>query len=268
MRTLLYKQIEKFQIITGFSQLTPDPVETKKKIIPLLLDDPKIKRIGELIIQKGRLIEAVHQIYNIARNKKRKPDVMQISQIENYKKQIAEINQELQELEKYRQQKTNEYRRTNAVYFDPAPGEVVKPDEEIEILKDKFINLPKNYHLDINGNLIPDFSGHKYWIKNGETWKRLSYSFGETPNPMAIITEKLTKEEMAEISEQLEKERIALLSPADKEKEKERIINQLSREAVIKKEALEIQGVAAETAFAEAQEWYNEQVVLIEARYG
>ena len=269
MQTILYKTIGNYQIITGFSKLTQDPAETKKKIAPLLLEDPKIKRIGDLIIQSQKLKEAIKQINVIIRSAgKIYPSEVQKKQIEDYKEQIEDIAQELRELEKYRKQKTDEYKNTNAVYFNPSPREIVKTDEEIETLKEQFANLPENYYLDINGNQIPDFSKYKYWIKTGDKWEQVSYCFGETPDPLAIMVDKLTEADISEINGQLEKERIALLSPADKESEKDKVIIQLSLDAVKKKEAMEIQGVTAETAMAQAREWYNEQVAIVEAKYG
>jgi len=274
MKTVLFKEVNGYKIIKGFSKLTIDPVATKKNIANLYKDTEHGKRFAILTHQLKVLNEAITSINpripgiqndieislkNLGLSQK------EIDQVIIYQNEQKEIIRELNELLVSKREKEKQLIKENPVYFEPTDCEIIKTDSEIEILKS--IKIEENQEIDVDGNIIPNFTGIDFWVKNDQ-WEKVSYDFGEEKAVDAKNYSDLTDEEKQEIIEQFETERISALNQIDKENERQKLVDQLATQAALKRSGLEIQGESPEDAFFQSQQWYNEELIKIEERYG
>lgn len=259
MQTVIYKEIEEYKIITGFSKLSINPVETQKIVTELIEKEEDTKRIKTLKIQVNTLNKQMFDIKGIGPYTNE-----QIKQIENYQNQIQEVLKEIVFLEDEKKKRIVELKKENAVYFEPAKYEIVKTDEKIATLK--AAKLSKNQLLDIDGNIIENHTGISWWIKN-DKWEIVKCKLGEIPPTGSKEYKNLADFEKQEINEQNEQDRISSFTATEKEKEKQDKINTAAIEAAQKRSVLEIQGIPAGDALDQSRVWYNEQVATIEKKY-
>lgn len=261
MQTVIYKEIEEYKIITGFSKLSINPVETQKIVSELIEKEEDTKRIKTLKIQVNTLSKQIFDLKKIAHLGWSKE---QEKQFENYQNQIQEVLKEIVFLEDEKKKRIVELKKENAVYFEPTKYEIVKTDEEIETLK--AVKLTKNQLLDIDGNIIENHTGISWWIEL-DKWEIVKCKLGEIPPAGAKEYKNLADFEKQEINEQNEQDRISSFTATEKEKEKQDKINTAAIEAAQKRSVLEIQGIPAGDALNQSQEWYNNQVSIIEKKY-
>lgn len=260
MQTIIYKEIEGYKIIMGYSKLSINPVETQKIVNQLIEEEENTKRIETLKIQMNTLNK---QIFDI---KKTNPVLskQQVEQIENYQNQIQEILTEIINKEDIKKKRIVELKKENAVYFEPAKYELIKTDEEINTFR--AVKLTKNQLLDVDGNIVENYMGIPWWVKK-DKWRVVKCKLGELPPAEGKEYKDLTTDEKQEIDEQNEKDRIASLNAIEKEKEKQDRINSAAIESAQKRSILEIQGESSEDALNQAQTWYNQELAIIEERY-
>lgn len=259
MQTVIYKKMENYKIIMGYSQLSINPVETQKIVNELIEKEEDTKKLKTLKIQVNTLSK---QIFDI-----KKTGILtkeQTEQIENYQNQIQDALIEIVLLEDEKKKRIVELKKENAVYFEPTKYEIVKTDEEITTIK--AVKLNKNQLLDIDGNIIENHTGISWWIKN-DKWEIVKCKLGEVPPAGSKEYKDLSEIEKQEINEQDEQERISSLGATEKEKEKQDKTNAAAIEAAQKRSVLEIQGTPAGDALDQSQTWYNEQVIIIEKKY-
>lgn len=269
MKTALTREINGKTIIIGFSDPVIDPVETEKKILALkVLDESdesrklkaKIKEIGErqrmglqAMKESAQLQYAGHKPQSDAKKKE--------GQAQYTKAEIlmAENKPLIQDFKN----KKNQLVKENAVYFQPKQSEVFIEDAQYEKFMKKEIG--EFGKLTLAGKVIPDYSGHFIYQKIENRWIILTLILGDKFPSGAILERDLTEEQKIEISEQAENDRIAELSGPEKEAEKQSMIAGIANQAAAMRSALEIQGDP--DALIKSQDWYSEQLALIEEKY-
>lgn len=261
MQTIIYKEIEGYKIIIGYSKLSINPVETQKVVNGLIEEEENTKRIKTLKIQMNTLNK---QIFEIKKSAIKGLLKEQEEQIENYQNQIQEILVEIINAEDIKKKRIIELKKENAVYFPPAKYELIKTDEEIKTLR--AVKLTKNQLLDVDGNIVNNYTGISWWIKT-DKWQVVKCKLGEIPPAGGKEYKDLTESEKQEINEQNEKDRILSLNITEKEKEKQNKIDAAGIEAAQKRSILEIQGIPADDALNQVQEWYNQEVAILEEKY-
>ncbi|KPK92399.1 hypothetical protein AMJ80_06660 [bacterium SM23_31] len=268
MQTVIYREIKGYNIITGFGKLSIDPAETKKAIAPLIAEDSRIKRIGDLTTHASTVRKAIAEIMKVVRVRiPAVPNRKETGQLEKYAEQIRGIESELVDIEAYRKKRIEQLTRERPVYFEPTRYEIAKTDEEIQRLSEEKGALHPAFLLDVDGNHIPNFTGRVFWVYDDGIWEKATYDFGEQPPVVAIEEKDLNAAQRAEISQQLEAQRVQALTVQEKEAEKARAVNELANKAVMKRQGLEIQGIPSEDALTQAREWYNEQILIIDEKY-
>jgi len=274
MQTVILKEISGYKIIRGFSRLTPDPVETKKIIEQKLKKSKIAKRIESLLRQIQTINKAIISIHPAAPHCENETQIRQLfisedkaNQIIKYKDEREKVLIELKELYKEQEKEKAELKIKHTVYFEPPPYEIAKIDEEIQILKEKFKKLDKHQLLDVHGNIIWNYTDTTWWLKK-DKWESKNYNLGEKKDPFAKIWKDLTDSERLEIENQIEQDRIDALSPEEKKKEKQKVIDKISMTAVNKKVSFEIAGDTSKKAFAKSKKWYQEKIEEIEKKYG
>ncbi len=267
MKTTITKEIQGKTIIIGFSNPVIDPVETEKKIIPLLDDTQEVRNIklktneiGERQ-RMGILAMKEHAKFLFSGN---------TQQSNSKKKEAADhfnkVNVLMAELKPFVKDFKNikkQYIKENAVYFQPKPCEFIITDEQYNKLVNKEVG--EFGKLTITGKVIPDYSEQIIWEKINNKWNILNLNFGDKLPDNTILERDLIDEMKIEIAEQKELDRILGLSSIEKESEKQNAINSIAAQAVQMRSALEIQG--DNKALEKSQDWYNEQLIIIEEKY-
>jgi len=276
MQTVIFQEIDDYKIVKGFGELSPDRVETLKKIggkIKKLESNKRIETLSKKIDSLNGLIKAIHPAIPWCENIPSlrallaKKSESEIQQAINYIEERSGLLKELVEVKKKAKIERNKLFLKNAVYFDPTPYEIVKSDEEIKVLKEKFANLKENQKLSTDGNIISDFSGKQYWIKK-DKWETMEYKMGEMKDRTAKTMGELTEIDRAEIADQLDLDRISGLSEDEKVAEKQEAIEALTIQAVNKKAGYEIQGDTSKDALKKSKDWFKAEKKKIDRKYG
>jgi hypothetical protein len=288
MKTIITEIIDGYTIIKKFDNAIIDPVNTNKIVKEEIQKTEEYKNFDTKLRYSKN-------IYNMA--KKALSEARLLSQQKNFKKQTGKlkpdeelnldntitlrnadynrhmgrmdaIEVELKNLEKDLKQKRKDLTIQNAVHFEPRTGEEFIPGDELLSLQEKFINLQSNEILARTGEILPDNRGIIYWQFENNEWKKTKITkIGINLPSDAIIEANLTTEQKTEITNQIEAKRIENLSPTEKENEKQTAINSIANEATIMRSRLEIQGETEADALSQSQDWYNEQLAIIETKY-
>ena len=119
MQTVLFKEINGYKIIMGFSELSIDPVETQKAIIPVLKKDKNVKRVEDL----KRQLEILENQMRAIRIKKVITPIEK-KQHDDYEGQRQVILKEIIGLLELIKKRKDELTIEKAVYFQPVKNEL------------------------------------------------------------------------------------------------------------------------------------------------
>jgi len=262
---MIIEKINGYEIIKGFSTPVINPVETERKIIPLLNNSEetkviqqKIKEISEK--QKNALIILKEAVKLKARGDQKYKEKER--EWQNYNNEIGKLQKEILPLKKPFQEKRNQLIKDNAIYFQPKVGENIIDESTYNSLIEK--NPGQYGKLCSDGTIISDYRNEICYLKIDNRWSKVSFQLGEDIGN-AILQKDLTPEQKQEIEDQAESERISALSASNRLKEKQVMINSLAYQANGKRGKLEIQG--DKNALSKAKTWYNEQMVIIDEKY-
>lgn len=286
MKTILIENIDGYDVIKGFGNLTIDQVSTRQKTKEKMRDTQEFKTIESnytRIKEKREQIQACSKIQKevifkvesryreknkIAIGVKIDDTFLKLEQTELEKAKINEQGERIKgflndlndmntNLQKYigdYQKKENEIYLADPVYFEPRIGEEVIDDETFKILSVKFDQAVKDGNkIDKTGQLIIDKRGTQY-LKEGKICK--VEKLGEDVD--GPLLPELTAEE-------LETERYKYMSLEEIDTEKQGIINSIAAQAAGMRSQLEIQGDSQ--ALEKAQMWYNSEVEKVELKY-
>jgi hypothetical protein len=161
--------------------------------------------------------------------------------------------------------------KKQAIYFQPKNGEYIISDQEQDKLRK--IKVPDNHKMrainilkeKVDTELIPDYSDCSVWKYVNNNWEEIKLNIGEDLQSNTYLTKYLTEEQKNEIAEQKEVEQIRGLSKEERTIEVNKIIENLSYNAAIKRSAFEIQGES--NALQLATEWYDEEVQKVNELY-
>jgi len=156
---------------------------------------------------------------------------------------------------------------------DQEGNKIKHPDisvQNFDELVQKWMARAENEQVSIDGEVLDDFRGKQYFYKAEGIWieSEVISQLGVTKNTVVVDEYQDQAVERSELTpEQLEEIRVQNLSPEEKAAEKENAIDAAATKAATMRSKLEIQGAAATKAKSDAQAWYSEQLILIEAKY-
>lgn len=274
MKTVIYKEIDGYQIVFGFGVPVIDPTETVKAIRPLLAGSEEMKTIEakrSLIIgartkASEAFIAAAGEMRKGSRAKAEKLNIDINIHIEEAEGHEKALNPMVEALEIRRRQLMQDH----AIYFEPRAGEVLVEDDEAATMSERLTALGEHELMTLQGVQVGDFRGMTFWqdVTGGGIWSKVKIDkIGDDPPLTGIPEANLTPEQRAEIGAQMNAERIAALSVADRATEKATVIDSLATQAAVKRSAWEIQGVTAKKALDDSRAWYEEQVGATEEKY-
>ncbi len=187
---------------------------------------------------------------------------------------IGVINEELKVLNLAYQEKAKQILRDNPVYNDVVAGlregEVVLPQDEIDVLREKFVGKQKNEQVLLDGKYIVDYRGKEFYHKDAELtggkWVKGIIDLLGDGHDLGTFVEDLTPTELAEIREQEETERITALSASEKQTEFGHMKAGLAGKAQTLETTLKFDGdIDYQT---KAQEFYNTELGKLKLLYG
>jgi hypothetical protein len=256
------------KIIFGFSECSVDQIATKQAATPLLLKTPEYARLqnaqakiqaqNKIAEESWVLAEKAHMAGDA------KNEAVHTSAFKAARSAVSAIEDgELMPLVKEFEAARTRLYMENKQYFPCGPGQCCCEEGKYEALKAKFDNLKEHERLTADGDVIPDFAGVEYWLKNNGIWVKEKIEFVGEPLPAkAVLSDKLTPEMQAEISEQQSAESIAAMSPEDREKAKQSALDALADEA----DRLERRAKIQRRSF-DSQKYYDKQAEEIEKKY-
>lgn len=262
MKTIVTRKIDGIEIVVGFSELSIEPVETKKIVAV------EIKKTAEYLAaaEKQNEMSAAHKAAGSAIIESNKSKVK--SEKENLHREFTMFNQqakgyenELRGLLPALKKKEIELRRIHAVYFEPKAGEYIKTGDEISALIDVISGLNGDGYVDLSGNVVEDNRGVVYYQKkSGKCIVTQINTIGVGVPKSGILYADLIAEDKKNVDLQIEINAAAKLSPAAKLSGSVQTENLAINEASAMRSQLEIKGETSENALQESQLWYTERL--------
>lgn len=261
----------------------------------------KVIRLGKQRIADGQTLlkmtdnDKEKELINIRIAGAQKVIEDEIKKESTFLKAADSVDPELNQLNRVHREKTKDLIRSNPIYCHPRKNEIALPDAKFNELKALFKSL-NNQQISlviemedlvvidevgkepikapfaklVSHELIDDYRGNQYFYNDGQ-WvaSEVITQLGVTKSTVvpdeyeaeAIESKDLTDEQREEI-------RLQGLTGDQKTTEKESAIQSALSQAAQMKTELEIQGSTAAKALTDSKAWYNEQVALIEAKYG
>lgn len=272
-KTVLYSDIDGYQIVKGFAEATVDPVKTLNGIADKITSLDELARVNSCKAKIAAQLTAAQNYYNLASVAIKAGNTTQATsyqkQYEAAEAQIAVYEEELATLmSAYESAKMALY-EANPVYSQPGPGEAIIDDSTYTALQAAFDALAAHHELTIAGASVVDYSGETYWLKTDREWSSTVISaLGVSLPDGAVLAADLTDDQRTEIVDQIETARIAALSEADKLTEAE------SAQAAAKTAAAAayneglIEGKDAATALSDSQTQYKAVLAEINTKFG
>lgn len=279
MKTILFKEIDGYEILTGFGNPAAEPEDTKAHVATLLKETDEYKQMVALgdrrqdvtkAYNDGR-VRVVKEVEAAVKTDKLNDELanalynqkMVALRAERDTQLAALVNPSLQASEAM-EERRKQLARENPVYSEPRPGERIVDDAEVERLTVAVAAAGPGYLVDTSGAAVPDFRGKVFWSKAADGWTRQDVNTIGI-EPAGKPYEDLSDSERLAVQEQLESERVAGLKAKEKEVEKAAAVESAAGEAALMRSKLEIQGDAK--ALDKAREWYDAEVVRLEAKY-
>jgi hypothetical protein len=245
MQYAIVKEIDGQKIVTGVGQRRIDRVATMKKISNVLaskqhdLRQAAMKLAGDFEVKKKENPEADPAALN---------------------KALIELRRQYTEFEKQEILK-------QAVHFRGGKGSEDIYDSKLlqklsAALKDKSLKEA----VTIDGDIVPDLRGTKFWIQNGKKWvKGEVEKLGEDVPEGAVLHTDVTHELYQEIQKQEVAATIDAMTADDKKAAIESGTESLLNQAALMKSKLEIQDDPE--ALSKAKDWYKDQLAALKSKY-
>lgn len=261
MKTIIFEEIDGYQIIKGFGKLAIDPVETKKAAKAHIERLPETQAFRNHLeaTKKARLQlrelrakkEIVYRTRRVFTEKLQKDLDLSAENYEEKRKKSKDTYQNFEDAVK-------NYIKSNPVYFQP--GKNQKAIEDVDFVRLSAMYASRGGKLcSIDGELLDDHRGKRYF----------DASLREIIVKNRIGPVKLPKSarEFSELTDS-ERETVRIQGLSDEEKviEKNARIDQLAEQAALMRTKLEITGDA--DALRKAQAYYSAELQKIEVLYG
>lgn len=300
MKTIRIKKIDGFDIVDGFGIAPIDPQATRERCKPIMEQTPEaigiVKKSDERRLNYGRINQHkknasalysrkvfeiasgdVEKIMTLTRDKVLAEMTAQEKAaldseeklMQSYQAQDLIIDEQIKPLAAELEKKAAEILKNNPVYFEPRENEIVLTDQETSDLMRAHLAKTENQQLLQGGTYVDDFRGKQYFYKDsGGVWveSEVISALDVTMQTVVVDEYEAGAIEKADLTAgQLEEIRMQALDVAGKDTEKQSVIDSTAEQAAIMRDRLDIQGDAA--ADTKARDWYNAEVVKIEAKY-
>lgn len=260
--TVLFKTIDGHNVITGFDRATVDPVETAKVVNEAIKDTPEYQAVEA---KKAEYADAVRELSAIQKKYKKGVKTSREDQ-EKWNHALGTMSVRQDELKPLAQDLADRIialRRSDAVYFEPRAGEVIRTMDEVSALAEKIKTRKAGRVIALDGSEIEDNRGRVFFRKSSGKWGRGKIvRLGDIIPKDSVLAEDVTAIQSAEI----ERDRVSGLSNTVKAGEKAEALNAALNAAADMRSRLEIQSDTK--ALDKSRTAYDAEVARIEGLYG
>ncbi len=253
-KTVLYRDIDGFSVISCFSDAAVDPALTEKIVSEKRLQLPELIALNEA---KAKLAAQV-SVANMAKSQ---------GEYDTAVSAVNDIESTIPPLESAYSAARDALWLANQKYCQPGQGEGFISDEDYASLSAKLDTLPKGSILCLDGSVMPDNRTRSYWVK-GKTWARTIVSaLGEAIPKGAIFESDLTPAQLAEI--QAQESALALAEMSDADKLTAAQAEQKAAKGLVVTVQTEVTaGISTEDDLAASVSAYKATLAAINSRYG
>jgi hypothetical protein len=263
------REIDGYTVITGFKSPPVDPVQTSRIVDTVIEETTEYKVMKKITDHYSDLERRRTALIREARQKNSSKEHEAVHR--NYVETVAKQRAMQAEIVKYNphiKSKRKQLYREHAAYFMPSGYEEID-GQAFDSLQKKFSELRPKQYLTIEGNIMTNKRGEKYWLKDEFGWTEFTVcELGEEIPTGAIHKDKLSNADIADIILQKEAERISKLTTEQKQHEKDEKMKRLLSFAAGKRSEYEISGVNPENSLALSQKWYRDEASKLETLYG
>lgn len=176
---------------------------------------------------------------------------------------LVEIESELKPISADFNEHVRQTHRDNPIYFEPnAPDEIIMDEAETEELRVKFAALLSNKKLCTDGSEVFDHVGQTYHFQIDGVWGKRT---------IVTLGEFPGETEILEsdlTSDQREEIRMQGMTDEQKAAEYDSVVAGIKSQAVTLRSQLELEGLPASDALEEAQTWMNDKIAEAAVKYG
>jgi hypothetical protein len=234
MKTVIIKEIDGFQVVTGFAERVVDPVRSQKEALEYVRKSDEFKAL------RSDFESIVSQVRAGKRG----------VQIKGDRNVLVKFNALLRDA-----------LASNIQYSPLRPGEELLDAESIENLAKKFLLLGKNEKLTLNGLVVDDFRGVTYMSDDAGVLARHSINKLGDSIPRGAIFEPTTAQVLV-CNEQEELTRGARLVGEERDAWVAERTTYFKKQAAQLRSELEIEGDS--NALDKARGWYQAQLKKLE----
>lgn len=264
-KTVIYHTIDGHKIITGFDLPTVDGVATTKAVNEAIKSTPEYAAAEA---KKAEYAEAAQEFRDIkATMNSLTPSEMKRASREiqekwnNATSKMGVRQDELKPIAADLKDKLAALRVSEAVYFEPRAGEVVRDASEIDTLTDAIEGKAKGVLITLDGDVIEDNRGKSYHGKVSGKWFKIHIvRLGDTI-PDSAVTEPTETQAL-----EIEVDRVGGLTDTVKAAERAKAMADAMTHAAGMRSELEIKEDSS--ALKKSQTWYKKEVKRIEGLYG
>lgn len=265
MQTVITKKIDGIDIVSGFGKLSIDPMATRPVVTAEIQKTDEFKAVKSAQDKRNAALKMAGGAAQLSKKAKNKDDKQKhwderLNYLEQANGHENEIKGFLPELKK----RERELRQSQAVYFEPKAGEILKTDSEISNLKEKMVG---SVLVSLDGDIIPDNRGITHCTKKAGKWAVVEILTLNVSVPTgAVIYADLDEAGRKEVDLQVEIDVASKLSAADKVAGKAAAVEVALSNAASLRSRLEISGSA--DPLTESQEFYSGRLAEIDLIYG
>jgi len=266
MKTVIYSDIDGYQVVKYFAEAQVDPIVTMAKVSDKVLGLNELAQVNSVKAKVIALLISANNFTDLSNSANKTGNTTLAASYQKQssaaRAQVAVLEEEYAKVLAAYEKARNSIIEANSVFFTPGPGESFISDENYAALKNQFDALHEDEKLCINGVVIKDLRDKTFWTK-GTKWESMTISsLGQGLPAGAILESDLDESQRAEISSEYEAARISGMTADEKNTEKAIVLNNAARDALQKK------GIAEITKeIFDAQAWYAEKKLEIEAKY-
>jgi len=255
MKTVIYANMDGFDIVLGSADAVADPMATASIVGPLLQASDEAKAIAAVNAQLDELKMRMYR--ETPMGSPYSPALLE---------QLDKLGASLLPLGQALDARRAALMSEHAIYCTPGRGESLCSDEQEAAYK---AAEKPGYRVKLDGTVIVDNIGKAYWLKDTAAgWAQtLVTCLGVDIPSGAVLTADLTDAQKAEIGAQFEAERVAALTDDARQAEAEGA--QAQAKAKVVQVAGEVgAGISQQAALDAAKAEYQASLVAVNAKYG
>jgi len=265
MKTVITKQIDEHEIVTGFDSAALDPEATKEKAKEQLMQDEDFKNLA--LSYQSKLKQKADEFIAYQNKCKTDPSFRTKAAYEVFLHSQEAIQSQIVNLAQQLKTARDAAFQANKTFFEPKKGEKIIDEKTQKSLLGSLKKLKSRQLLTLDGGSVDDNRGRVFYeYINGEWIPDKVQKLNESKPPNGIYEDETNETQKAEIADSKERQRVCALSDDAKLAEFNTLDKQALREAAIRMNELEISGEL--NPKDKSREWYDSEKQKLKDKYG